>query len=56
MKDEQTTVMGPESTTDNLYEGYRIPSFLKLVYVIFISWALVYLVKFLVPDLSAHLH
>ena len=36
-------------------EGHGIPSFLKLVYVVFISWAIYYVVSYSIPNLSTWL-
>jgi hypothetical protein len=44
--------------TDNeiLYEGFAIPTFLKVIYSIFVLWGLYYLAQNMLPDLSHWMH
>jgi hypothetical protein len=36
----------------DVYQGYAVPRFLRLIYVIFIVWACYYLVNWMAPDLK----
>jgi hypothetical protein len=54
MSDQNNNVTGPESVGE-LYEGYKIPAFLKLIWGLFVVWGAYYISKNLVPDLASWL-
>lgn len=53
MSEEQEDLEAPKG--EKVYLGNTVPKLLRWVYAAFIGWAVFYVVKYLVPDLSTWL-